>query len=232
MLTADDVAERLGITRQRVYDLARMEQLHPKRVGRVLFFDEAEVEAFCEKRASGDMQAWSNRVAAEESARLGIELWGVPRTAKELGVTRERVHSLIKEGRLKAHREQRTGILLVEADSARDYLHKKREGFKWPRKDLHRPGRPRAAVGSVAQPTSVLEALASARVALGRAIEEMEKFPSVLGKRAVNAARRLEEGVRELEAKVQERVEARASPGASAQPLGEPAEQADPVAFK
>ena len=48
LLSADDVAHRLGLTTSRVYGLARMNLLPAVRIGRQVRFDGAAIEAWIE----------------------------------------------------------------------------------------------------------------------------------------------------------------------------------------
>ena len=54
LLTATDVAERLGVTEDAVYRLTRLKVLPSVRVGRLIRFDEQTLEAWIEMGG----QAW------------------------------------------------------------------------------------------------------------------------------------------------------------------------------
>jgi excisionase family DNA binding protein len=209
MLTTNEAAERLGLSRQRLYGLVQQGLLQPQRIGRLMFFDEAEVEALAQARSQTGTRLWGSFVANIESAQNGIEYWSTARVAQELGISRAGVHNLIRTGKLRARRSKNTSAILIEADSVRQYKAEKaasEEGaqdFNPPRRAVGRPPKP---APDVAPAQEAVESLEAARIALVQAIDALERSPEIVGKRDIGAARRLEWEVRELKGKVREKL--------------------------
>jgi len=129
-LAATDVAERLGITRQRVHALGQQGRLTVVHAGRALFYTEESVQALERERAAAAARASQPKPPPKprgpRPATPPPGTLAATDVAARLGITRQRVHALGQQGTLTAVREGRAlfyteeSVQALERDRAQD----------------------------------------------------------------------------------------------------------------
>ncbi len=111
LLTVQDVAKRLGLSHQRIRALIYEGRLPAEKVGNmwVLHGDDLETVNLVDKRSLLASPPPPGTVT-------------IPDTSKALGVTRQRVHELIRRGRLKVVHGQESRRVYVTEESLRQLV--------------------------------------------------------------------------------------------------------------